>query len=139
MVNDPQFPLTLPFDLSTLLAFTLSNPFSQTLANASCNDFFASYTAQDGSGRIRVRREDGQCWNSLPIEWREHFEAIKDEGKRTEMLKKLSVADEVSRVSSASPIRVEPRKLTKPFPVSLVFKYLPITTFIPSVLLDLVS
>lgn len=103
MVRCPVYPLTLPFDLSTLLDFTLSNPFSQTLANASCNDFFEPYTTQDGTGRIRVRRDEKRCWNSLPIEWREHFEAIKDESMRTEMLKELSVADEVSNLRSFPP------------------------------------
>ncbi|GAA5906081.1 uncharacterized protein JCM6883_002545 [Sporobolomyces salmoneus] len=106
MVQELLASLALPFDLSTLLNFTLVDSFTQELANSSCNNFFESYSARDGSGRIRVRREGSpgqRCWDSLPSEWREYFQAIKEHEKRNEVLKELSKADTSSPIYQSFP------------------------------------
>jgi hypothetical protein len=101
MVAEPLSSLKIPFDLSSLLSFTLVDSFSQELTNSSCNNFFEAHKSTDGSGRIRFRRGgDQKCWGSLPVEWREHFEAFKDEKTRAEVLKELSLADPVSKALS---------------------------------------
>ncbi|GAA5958326.1 hypothetical protein JCM3765_004793 [Sporobolomyces pararoseus] len=95
MLSEPLASLKLPFDLSSLLSFTLVDPFNQELVDSSCNNFFESYKANDGSGRIRVRQggSDQKCWDSLPLDWRKHFESIKDHESRAQALKELSAAD----------------------------------------------
>jgi hypothetical protein len=103
MVSEPLLDLALPFDLSSLLSFTLVNSFAQDLANSSCNNFFESYKAEDGSGRIRVRQEgERRCWGLLPVEWRQYFEGIQDQETRDKVLRQLSLAEAVS-TSSVEP------------------------------------
>ncbi|GAA5871877.1 hypothetical protein JCM16303_000905 [Sporobolomyces ruberrimus] len=91
MVEEPLASLNLPFDLASLLSFTLADPFAQTLANSSCNDFFESYTTEDGSGRIRVSlKEQRGGWGALPLEWREYFHTFKEPAARSDLLEQLT-------------------------------------------------
>ncbi|GAA5930183.1 uncharacterized protein JCM15063_004737 [Sporobolomyces koalae] len=96
--------LDVPFDVSELLCFSLSNPFTQALANSSCNNFFEAYKADDTTGRIRVRREGkNTCWSLLPSEWREYFAAVEDPDQRDRILEQLSTGNEPGPSALALP------------------------------------
>lgn len=121
MAAEPLASLKLPFDLASLLSFTLADPFAQTLANSSCNDFFESYTAEDGSGRIRVSlKEQRGGWGALPLEWREYFQTFKEPAARSDILERLTSLEIVS-TSSSGRFRARTLQLTSSDSDNLLF------------------